>query len=305
MSAVRTIALVGDPVSGSVSPAMQNAAFRELGLPFTYEAMQVRRGELVGVFGSLRDRLAGLNVTIPHKEDAARLVDALEPAARASGSVNTVAFRDGRAIGDSTDGAGFLSALRRGTGRREVRAALVLGTGGAARAVTAALVGEGIIVRVSGRNDDAGRRLARDIPGVEVVAQGDVATALEDAELLVSAVPGSAWDEAFPPVPRGLPLGPGKVVFDLVYRPRRTTLLQRAIADGSTVIEGIEMLIEQGGLSFTLWTGLPAPLSVMRQAAYRALRTPARSPRAGGQSRQARGRARICEEGLCPPEQER
>lgn len=268
MSAVRTIALVGDPVSGSVSPAMQNAAFRHLALPFTYETQRVPRGELASVFGSRRERLAGLNVTIPHKEDAARLVDTLGPAARASGSVNTVAFRGGRAIGDSTDGAGFLRALRRGAGLRKVRAALILGSGGAARAVAGALSSEGVAVRVSSRNDDAGRRLARDIVGVEVVPQGDVATALDDADLLVSAVPGSAWDEALPPIPRGLQLGPGKVVFDLVYRPRRTPLLHRAIADGSTVIEGVEMLVEQGGLSFTLWTDVPAPLSVMRQAAY-------------------------------------
>jgi len=271
MSAVRTIALVGDPVSGSVSPAMQNAAFRELGLPFTYEAMQVRRGELASVFGSLRERLAGLNVTIPHKEDAARLVDALEPAARASGSVNTVAFRDGRAIGDSTDGAGFLSALRRGAGRREVRAALVLGTGGAARAVAAALVGEGVAVRVSGRSDDAGRRLARDIAGVEVLGAASLDRPLDGVDLVVSAVPPAAWDDDTPPLPRDLPLGPGLVVFDLVYRPRRTRLLERALADGGVIIEGIEMLIEQGALSFTMWTNEDAPVGVMREAAYNAL----------------------------------
>lgn len=305
MTDMRTIALVGDPVSGSVSPAMQNAAFRELGLPFAYEAQRVPRGELASVFGSLRERLAGLNVTIPHKEDAARLVDTLEPAARASGSVNTVAVRGGRAIGDSTDGAGFLRALRRGAGGREVRSALILGSGGAARAVASALTGEGVAVRVSSRNVPAARRLAAGIAGVEVLG-GDVTDhALESIDLVVSAVPPAAWDDDTPPLPRDLPLGPGLVVFDLVYRPRRTRLLERALADGGVIIEGIEMLIEQGALSFTMWTSQDAPLAVMRQAAYRALRTPARSPRGGGQSRQARGRARIREEGLCPPEQER
>ena len=279
MSAVRTIALVGDPVSGSVSPAMQNAAFRERSLPFTYEALRVRGGELASVFGSLRERLAGLNVTIPHKEDAARLVDALEPAARASGSVNTVAFRDGRTIGDSTDGAGFLRALRRGAGPREIRAALVLGTGGAARAVAAALVGEGVAVRVSGRNDDAGRRLAGDIAGVEVLGAGSIDRPLDGVDLVVSAVPPAAWDDGTPPLPRDLPLGPGLVVVDLVYRPRRTRLLERALADGAVIIEGIEMLIEQGALSFTMWTGEDAPVAVMREAAYEALAT---APRVGG-----------------------
>ena len=271
MSAARTIALVGDPVSGSVSPAMQNAAFRHLGLPFTYEAMLVRRGELAGVFASLRERLAGLNVTIPHKEDAARLVDALEPAARASGSVNTVAFRGGRAIGDSTDGAGFVTALRRGAGPKDVRAALVLGSGGAARSIASALVGEGVAVRVSSRNVPAARRLAAGIAGVEVLGAESLAQALRGIDLLVSAVPPAAWEEDTPPLPRDLPLGPGLVVFDLVYRPRRTRLLERALEDGGVIIEGIEMLIEQGALSFTAWTGERAPVAVMRQAAYEAV----------------------------------
>lgn len=289
MTAVRTIALVGDPVSGSVSPAMQNAAFRELGLPFTYEARQVRRGELASAFPSLRDRLAGLNVTIPHKEEAARLVDLLEPAARASGSVNTVAFRDGRAIGDSTDGAGFLRALRRVAGPAAIRAALVLGSGGAARAVAGALAAEGIAVHVTSRNGPAARRLAAEIAGVELVPADGLRRALDGIDLVVSAVPAAAWQDGAPPLPRDLRLGPDLVVFDLVYRPRRTPLLERALADRSVIVEGVEMLVEQGALSFTMWTGEDAPLEVMRRAAYQALRTP----------------ARISEEGLCPPGQKR
>lgn len=299
---VRRIALVGDPVQASVSPDMQNAAFRDRGLPFEYEALRVPRGELAARFPSLRERYAGLNVTIPHKEEAARLVDILEPAARASGSVNTVVFRDGRAFGDSTDGNGFLRALRRAAPGREIRAALVVGTGGAARAVAAALAGDGIQVRVTGRSADAAARLAGDIAGVESAPIEELDLVLDDTDLLVSAVPADAWgDGSLPEVP----LGPELVVFDLVYRPRRTPLLERAEAEGSIVIEGIEMLVEQGALSFLLWTGVDAPRAIMRDAAYNALRTPARSPRVGGQARQARGRARICEEGLCPPEQER
>ena len=270
MSDIGRIALVGDPVSASVSPAMQNAAFRALGLPFEYETLRVPRGGLAVAFGSLRDRFVGLNVTIPHKEEAARLVDILEPASRASGSVNTVIFRHGRAIGDSTDGQGFLRALRRGAPGRELRSALIVGTGGAARAVAAALAGEGLTVRVSGRNAQAGLQLVRDVAGVEAVPADELDAALDDTDLLVSAVPASAWEDG-PTLPLGLPLGPGLIVFDLVYRPRRTLLLERAIAEGSTAIEGIEMLIEQGALSFLLWTGVEPPRGVMREAAYDAL----------------------------------
>lgn len=267
----QTIALVGDPVSGSVSPAMQNAAFRKLGLPFTYEAMHVRRGELATSFASLRQRLAGLNVTIPHKEDAARLVDTLEPAARASGSVNTIAFRNGHAVGDSTDGGGFVRALRRGAGHVDVRTALILGSGGAARAVASALAGEGIAVRVCSRTEAAARRLASEIAGVQLV-RADGVGLLDGIDLLVSAVPPAAWeDNGTGPLLRDVSLRRGLVVFDLVYRPRQTPLLERALADGCVIIEGIEMLVEQGALSFTMWTGHDAPLEVMRVAAYEAL----------------------------------
>jgi shikimate dehydrogenase len=265
---VGRIALVGDPVSGSVSPAMQNAAFRERGLPFEYEALRVPRGELPARFASLREQFAGLNVTIPHKEEAARLVDVVEPAARVSGSVNTVVFRNGRAFGDSTDGQGFLRALRRGAPDRELRSALIVGTGGAARAVAAALVGDGRSVRVTGRGADAAARLAHDIAGVETVRIEELDIVLDDTDLLVSAVPVQAWDDGSLPE---VPLGPELVVFDLAYRPRRTPLLERAEAEGSTIIEGIEMLIEQGALSFLLWTGVDAPRAVMREAAYDAL----------------------------------
>lgn len=271
MSEISRIALIGDPVSASVSPAMQNAAFRALGLPFEYEALRVPRGELAALFGSLRERFVGLNVTIPHKEEAARLVDILEPASRASGSVNTVLFRHDRAIGDSTDGRGFLRALRQGAPGRELRSALIVGTGGAARAVAAALAGEGLTVRVSGRNAKGALRLAHDVAGVEAVPVDELDAALDDTDLLVSAVPASAWEDGSSTLPLGVPLGPGLIVFDLAYRPRRTPLLERAIAEGSTAIEGIEMLVEQGALSFLLWTGVEPPRGAMREAAYDAL----------------------------------
>lgn len=267
MSAVSRIALVGDPVGASVSPAMQNAAFRSLGLAFQYEALRVPRDELAVAFGSLRERFVGLNVTIPHKEAAARLVDTLEPASRTSGSVNTVIFRNGQAIGDSTDGRGFLRALRRGAPGRELRRALIIGTGGAARAIAAALAGEGLRVRVSGRNTYAASRLADDLDGVEALPADELRAAVDDSDLLVSAVPAAAWEDGT----LALALRRGLVVFDLAYRPRRTPLLERASTAGATAIEGIEMLIEQGALSFQLWTGLEPPLEAMRLAAYDAL----------------------------------
>ena len=283
MTGRRSVLLIGDPVGHSVSPAMHRAAFAAAGLDgWTYRAKRVSPARLAETWQELRaeahggDRpVAGLNVTIPHKEAVVALVDELTPRARTTGSVNTVVVdREGRATGDSTDGAGFMAALARADGR-ERRRAVVMGTGGAARAVAAALRGAGSAVLVLGRNAGAGERMATDLdvtfepwpPG----GDGPLRRALDGADLLANATPVGAGDPSVSPLPHGVVLDPGITVFDLVYRPRRTALLERAAAAGCTVVEGIEMLIEQGARSFQLWTGLAAPVDAMRSAAYRAL----------------------------------
>lgn len=271
MTGTRTVALVGDPVEGSVSPAMQNAAFRALALPFEYVLHPVPRGGLAGAFPELRERYVGLNVTTPHKQAALALVDSLGDAARASGSVNTVAFGSGGSLGDSTDGAGFLRALHRAAPGRAFRRALVLGAGGAARAVVAALATDGTAVGVWARDPAAADAIARDLASVSVVSGGDLGSELRVTDLLVSAVPVSAWAGGADPLPPHGELHPPLAVFDLAYRPRRTPLLERAERAGCVTIEGIEMLIEQGALSLAIWTGMAAPIEVMRAAAYDAL----------------------------------
>ena len=257
------IALVGDPVAHSASPAMQRAAFAAAGLAVDYTTVRIGAGELADAFPDLRRRFAGLNVTRPLKEAVLPLLDAVSPAAAAAGSVNTVVFSGGAARGESTDGAGFMAALARVTHLR-VRRALILGTGGAARAVAAALRQDGAAVEVAGRNTGAAQRL-REHLGVDVIGNdvGSVAAAVESADLLVNATPVGAAET--------LPLHPALVVVDLVYRPRRTRLLERAALAGCRTVEGIEMLIEQGARSFELWTGGRAPVPEMRRAAYAAL----------------------------------
>lgn len=272
------VALVGDPVAHSVSPAIQSAAFAAVGLDWHYRLVRVADGELDEVWPGLVRRFRGVNVTSPHKRTAASLADALSPTARACASVNTLTFGPTGAFGDSTDGEGFIRALRRAASRVP-DVAVVLGTGGAARAVVASLSAEGAEVRVVGRNQVAGAELARDLarvgPGrVAFLGDGEavLAAALVDAELLVNATTvGGPSNAGRSPVPGRVPLSQGLVVFDLVYLPRRTPLLQRAQASGCLVVGGLEMLVEQGGLSFEAWTGVGAPLQVMREAADRAL----------------------------------
>jgi shikimate dehydrogenase len=268
------VLLIGDPVGHSVSPAMQRAAFQAAGLDWRYEAVRISAGNLGRSWARLRTdpALAGLNVTIPHKEAVIPLLDRVDPGAQASGSVNAVAFESGRAVGHSTDGVGFLSALARVDGRAR-RRAVVLGTGGAARAVAAALRELGSHVTVVGRNSAAGKRLANDL-GVAFTPLGSsdaLEGALDGADLLANATPVGTGDPEASPLPPDVELQPETTVFDLVYRPRRTALLERAAATGCRTVEGIEMLIEQGARSFELWTALAAPVEAMRAAANAAL----------------------------------
>jgi shikimate dehydrogenase len=284
----RTFAVIGDPVAHSVSPSMQRAAFDAAGLDADYVAERVPGGTLPAAWGALRGRFAGWNVTRPHKESALRLVDHVAPEASACGSVNTVVLEDGRTTGHSTDGAGFLVALATVRTAPAGRA-LIIGTGGAARAVAAALADTGTDVRIVGRNAAAGRSVADDLSsgGARVTYSGGpgrLAEALPGADLIVNATP--MGDPSMPgrsPIPDDVALAgpdPRPVVADLVYWPRRTPLLERAAAEGCMIVEGIEMLIGQGARSFELWTGLSAPVNAMRTAAYRALEE--RAALAGG-----------------------
>ena len=260
---MRAIALIGDPVQDSPSPAMHRAASAATGIDLTYVVERVRVDELPLAFEGLRERYAGLNVTIPLKEAVVALLDEVRGDAATTGSVNTVTFRDRRAVGDSTDGAGFMAALR-GAGAPPVRHALILGAGGAARAVGAALRDSGSALTIAARNSErasvaAGAIGARAVP----LDAAPLAAELEEADLLVNATP--LGDRS--PLPAGATLHPGLTVFDLVYRPRVTALLAAARALGCRTVEGVEMLVEQGARSFEIWTGVPPPTAAMRDAA--------------------------------------
>ncbi|HVC39220.1 MAG TPA: shikimate dehydrogenase [Candidatus Dormibacteraeota bacterium] len=268
------VGLVGDPVAYSLSPTIQKAAFAACGLDWEYQLVQVPAGRLEAAWSALSERFYGINVTSPHKEEAARLADRLTPSAGSCASVNTITFgRDG-VLGDSTDGAGFMAALRRSVGRIP-GSAVIVGTGGAARAVASALAEEGTQVVVLGRNGVAGGAISGQLSaagrsGVEYRGHSELtlAESLQHAELLVNAT--TLGGPAFPdvsPVPDRVPLDPRLIVFDLVYWPRRTPLQLRAESAGCRLVDGLDMLVEQGALAFQAWTGLAAPLSEMRQAA--------------------------------------
>ncbi len=263
---MRTIALIGDPVSQSPSPAMHRAAFAALGLEMDYVAERVTKEELPAAFPRLHGRYAGLNVTRPLKELIVPLLDDVHGDAVRTGLVNTVSFLDGVSVGASTDGSGFMAALAR-AGHTAERA-VIIGAGGSARAVAWALAASGAHVTIAARNPQRGNATAEAV-GAEAISlePHEVRSALLAADLLVNATPLGSRS----PLPSGVALHRELTVFDLVYAPRATELLTAARTVGCRTIEGIEMLVEQGALSFEIWTGRRPPIEPMKDTALSAL----------------------------------
>jgi len=278
MSGDRALAgLIGWPVEHSISPAMQNAAFRALGLDWHYDLLPVPPGEVGDLLAGLAARgYRGANVTVPHKQAVLPFLDRVEGEARAIGAANTLVLRDEGWAGHNTDAAGFVAALREAGFEPGGAAALVLGAGGAARAVVHALLAAGCRVAIYNRTAEAARRLAAELGpagGPRAWAIPSPGAIEPDAvDLLVNATPlGMEAAAGASPWPEPLPLPAHWTVYDLVYRPAETRLLARARAAGAAAVGGLGMLVHQGALAFQLWTGQPAPLDVMWQAARQAL----------------------------------
>ena len=267
--------VIGDPIGHSRSPGMQNAAFEACGLGRPYGIQRVAREELPDFFEFARTHLSGVNLTVPHKTMAAELVDEISPGAEECGSVNTLVIADGRIRGDSTDGVGLERALREvfhlGVSGKRV---LFCGAGGAARATAVHLARCGarevnFINRTVEKAETLAALCRRAVPAVECecASPRDEAAAramLERADVLIQATSLGLKPDDPPPFPLewlrpGMPL----CIFDTIYHP--TPLQKYAAAAGIACAGGKEMLIHQGAASFTLWTGLPAPLEAMRR----------------------------------------
>ena len=263
--------MIGDPVRHSLSPVLHNAAFAELGLDWAYHAFEVAEEDVEAAVGGARALgLAGLSVTMPHKEAVARAVDRLSATAERLGAVNTVVREGSSLVGESTDGQGLLDALRMDHGiDPSGRRCLVLGNGGAARAVVAALADAGASeVVVVGRSPERAA-LAADLAG-EAGRPGRAEEA-GGAEVVVNATPvGMAGYPQGPPLDPEL-LGPGQVVVDLVYHPTVTPLVAEARRRGAVATGGLGVLVHQAARAFGLWTGQDAPREAMSAAALRAV----------------------------------
>jgi shikimate dehydrogenase len=278
---MKVYAVLGDPISHSMSPAMHNAAFGALGMPCTYHAFRVRPSDLKdAIYGAKALGFGGLNLTIPLKEEALKYVEP-DPIAARIGAVNTIDLADG-ITGHNTDGIGAMRALEDAGVTVADRNILIIGAGGAARAIAFQFGYSGGEIVIANRTGERADRLARDVrsglselgktPSIESIGLGALPEKIADADILINATSvGMHPDVDATPVPSDL-LRPGLAVFDIVYNPRRTRLLLEAEQKGATVIGGVWMLVHHGAEAFSIWTGRKPPVDAMVAAVVRELR---------------------------------
>ena len=290
------VGLVGWPVAHSLSPAMHNAAFEALRLNWRYVPLPVPPGQVAAALGGLAALgFRGANVTVPHKTAVLPELDAVASDAGALGAVNTVVVeRDvdstARLRGHNTDVAGFIGALRDSGFDPEGRSAVVVGAGGGARGVVYGLIKAGASrIAVLNRTIDRAAALISDLGAVSQAGVAPAPPTLEAlpldsealtaaaraADLLVNTTPVGMWPRGNNSIwPEAVPVPPTLTVFDLVYNPLETKLLRQARRSGARAISGLDMLVRQGALAFELWTGVQAPVELMREACRRSIQAP-------------------------------
>ncbi len=264
--------LIGHPLGHSLSPTFHNAAFRAAGIDATYRLADVLPENLAATIAALRATdMYGANVTVPYKQDVLPFLDALSDEAAALGAVNTIVNNDGKLVGLNTDVPGFAADIRARGIVVAGRPVILLGAGGAARAVIAALAGMAVgRLVIANRTTERASAIQRQYPAIATatgITYHDLSTTLPDTALLVNATSVGLHGDEIPIAAELLDLlPPTAVVYDLIYRP--TALLRAAQQRNMDAIDGLGMLIHQGALAWEAWTGHTAPLNVMWQAAY-------------------------------------
>jgi shikimate dehydrogenase len=273
-------AVIGDPIAHSMSPVMQNAAFEAMNLDCFFLAFKVAPAEVENALLGVRGLgIRGLNVTMPHKNAVVTYLDEVDETAQFLGSVNTILNEGGKLRGFSTDGIGALRALKENGATLSGKKLVLLGGGGAARAIAFTLakeVGELVLLN---------RTPEKTVPLAEALNQkfhrkvtaGSLSPSaikenLRDADVLINATSVGMHPNALQSLVKSEWLKLSLTVMDIVYSPLETKLAKDAKAAGAKVVSGLEMLIYQGAASFELWTGKPAPVEVMRKAALISLR---------------------------------
>jgi shikimate dehydrogenase len=271
---VKQVGLIGYPVEHSLSPAMHNAAFEACGLDYRYVLLSTPPEQLgERIRECIEQGFAGWNITVPHKQAMLPYLDEMSDEVKATGACNTVRVEGGRLIGFNTDIAGFMRGLDEAGGIGTGSKAVLLGAGGAARAVAFALARAGHRVVIATRRVEQAGELACSLRYVsrEVSAAPLERSVLEkeivDASLLMNCTPAGMWpDVESSPLPEGMRLHDSLLVYDLVYKPRPTRLLREAAGEGCRTQDGLAMLINQGAAAFKIWTGHAAPVGIMMES---------------------------------------
>ena len=271
----KVCAIIGNPVGHSLSPVMHNAAFKELGLNIVYVAFPVKTNMLEdAILGARSLGLLGLNVTMPHKHAVIQYLNETDATAKAMGVVNTILNERGKLFGYNTDGKGAMIALQENRVDPEEKKILLLGAGGAAKAIAFQAAQETDELGILNRTENKAKQLAELINktfGTKVTGRTLSAEVLkeelETTDILVNATSvGMSPDVNASPVPADL-LHSGLCVMDIVYNPLETKLLKDAKIVGAKVVSGLEMLLYQGAVAFEIWTNCPAPVDVMKKVA--------------------------------------
>lgn len=267
----KCIGILGWPVEHSMSPSMQNAAFAASSLDYTYIPLPAHPNQLaVAIEGLKALGFVGANVTIPHKIAVIPYMDVLDKSAEMVGAVNTIVIKENKLYGYNTDAIGFIQPLIKKGKPLSERKVVLLGAGGAARAVVWGLIEQGVAeINIGVRSLEKAQELIDTFSSLVTIKahswpSAEFNTKLRHCDILVNSTPIGMYPhiEDEPPIDWSL-LKRGITVYDLIYTPAKTRFLQQAEALGHLIINGSEMLVEQGAAAFTLWTGLPAPIDTM------------------------------------------
>ena len=271
--------VIGDPIEHSLSPEMHNAAFKKLGLNCIYLPFRVAPRDLKSAMMGMRAlNIRGFNVTTPHKTAVIKYLDELDEAAQEVGAVNTIHNDKGRLIGYNTDGLGALKALQERNEDPSEKRIVLIGAGGAARAIAFSLAGRARSVLILNRSKHRAVKLAKDVErrlGKKTLARplvgNSLLEALRGADILINATSVGMYPRTDETLATRKVLHPDMVVFDIIYNPPKTLLLREAEAAGAKTICGVGMLVHQGAEAFKIWTDHSPPIEVMRRALMKEL----------------------------------
>ncbi len=276
----KILGLIGNPVEHSISPYMQNSAFAESDLDYAYVTFKVEEENIEKALDGIKAlEIEGVNVTIPHKSTVIKYLDEIQETAEKIGAVNTIKLDGKKLKGFNTDGIGVLKAIKKEIDKIKNKKVLLLGAGGAARAIGFTLAEAGVNLTISNRTGSKAKKLASEIekktPGeVNQIPQKkkELEKKIKDTEILINSTSVGMYPNEEETLVESDIMHNNLVVMDIVYNPIKTRLLEEAEKAGAKTIPGLGMLVHQGAASFEIWTGQDAPVKAMWEAAEEVLK---------------------------------